>query len=151
MELIKDPFFTIVIPLYNKGKYITRCVDSILSQSFTSYEVIIIDDGSMDQSGGIVETIAIENRDLRIIHQVNGGAFSARRIGLIEGKGKYYLFLDADDCLVSDSLLMLYQKANMYPADIIICDIDDIISGDIPKPKKSGICRKCAYFEFCFI
>jgi len=91
----KKPFFSVVIPLYNKEKYIKRTLTSVLNQSFTNFEIVIVDDGSRDTSCNIVESI--NDPRIHLIHQENGGPSKARNRGIKEANGEFVAFLDADD------------------------------------------------------
>lgn len=91
----KKPFFSVVIPVYNKRPHIMRAVDSVLNQTYDNFELLIIDDGSTD--GSCEELTAVEDRRVRIIVKKNGGAASARNCGIEEAKGEYIALLDADD------------------------------------------------------
>lgn len=90
-----SPFFTVIIPLYNKGKYIKRTLQSVLSQTFENFEVIVVDDGSTDD--GPNKVASIKDSRIRLIRKENGGVSSARNRGITEAKGRYTAFLDADD------------------------------------------------------
>lgn len=89
------PFFSVVIPLYNKEKNIERTINSVLSQTFSDYEIIVVDDGSTDRSAEIVASY--DDPRIRLIMKENGGVSSARNRGVLEAKGAYIVFLDADD------------------------------------------------------
>ena len=91
----KNIFFSVLIPLYNKEKYIKKTLDSILNQTFSNFEIIIINDGSTDKSCEIIESIKDDR--IRLIHKKNGGVSSARNRGIGEAKGEFIAFLDADD------------------------------------------------------
>lgn len=103
------PLFSIVIPTYNSEKYISKCLDSILSQSFSNYEIIIIDDDSRDDTKKIISNYKNKNYKKIIFFQFkkNKGPGEARNKGIKEAKGKYILFVDSDDSLIEDSLLSL--------------------------------------------
>lgn len=90
-------FFSIIIPVYNVEKYLRRCVDSVLSQTFTDYEIILVDDGSPDNSGIICDEYNREYTCVQVIHKRNGGLSSARNAGIKAASGEYLLFLDSDD------------------------------------------------------
>ena len=92
---MSTPFYSVVIPLYNKSKYIARTIKSVLNQSFSNFEVIVVDDGSTDDSAAIVE--AFKDSRIRVICKENGGVSSARNRGIQEAIGRYIAFLDADD------------------------------------------------------
>ena len=81
--------FSVIIPVYNIEQYVRRCVDSVLQQDFTDYEVILVDDGSTDQSGVLCDRLAQNHPQIRVIHKENGGLSSARNAGVKQAKGEY--------------------------------------------------------------
>ncbi len=91
------PIVSIIVPVYNVEEYLNRCVDSILAQTFTDFELILVDDGSPDNCGTICDEYAVKDKRVRVIHQTNGGLSAARNAGIEEAKGKYILFCDSDD------------------------------------------------------
>ena len=91
------PQISIVVPVYNAEKYLCRCVDSILSQSFADFELLLINDGSEDRSGAICDEIASRDTRVRVFHKVNSGVSSARNLGLDNAIGKWITFVDSDD------------------------------------------------------
>ena len=88
---------SIIIPVYNTEQYLPRCIDSILSQSFTDYELLLIDDGSTDGSNALCDAYAEKDNRIRVFHKENGGVSSARNLGLKEAKGEWICFVDSDD------------------------------------------------------
>ena len=100
---MNDPFFSVVIPLYNKEKHIADTLKSVLAQNHTDYEIVVVDDGSTDSSRHIVEQFI--DASIRLIRKENGGVSSARNRGIKEAKGKYIAFLDADDLWTDNHLL----------------------------------------------
>lgn len=92
-----SPTISIIIPIYNSEKYISRCLDSILEQEFTDYEVILIDDGSQDSSEVICAQYAQKHKNIKLLHQENTGVSGARNLGLKYAQGKYVCFIDSDD------------------------------------------------------
>lgn len=90
---------SIIIPAYNAADFLRRSVDSVISQEYENYQVIIVDDGSTDQTAAIADQLAAENDRIQVIHQRNGGVSAARNAGLASAAGDYVLFLDADDAL----------------------------------------------------
>lgn len=94
---MNEPFFSIIIPVYKVEKFLNQCVDSVLSQTFNDYEIILVDDGSPDNSPLICDEYAVSNSSVKVIHKPNGGLSSARNAGLNIAKGKYVIFLDSDD------------------------------------------------------
>ena len=93
------PFFSIIIPVYNVAPYLRECLDSVLAQTFTNWEAICVDDGSIDGSGDILDEYASRDHRLRVIHQPNAGVSAARNVGLNAIEGEYFLFVDGDDMI----------------------------------------------------
>ena len=94
-----DILISIIVPVYKVEKYLRRCIDSILAQTYQNIEVLLIDDGSPDNSGEICDEYAERDSRVRVFHKPNGGVSSARNLGLKEAKGQYIGFVDADDRL----------------------------------------------------
>lgn len=112
---------SIIIPVYNVEKYIEKCLNSILEQSNIETEVILINDGSTDNSLDILKKYAEENPKIfKLINKSNGGQGSARNIGLEKAKGEYILYVDSDDYLCSNQLLKIYNQAKKTNADILV-------------------------------
>ncbi len=91
------PLFSIIIPVYNVEKYLNKCVDSVLNQTFTDFEVILVDDGSPDNCPAICDSYAEKDKRVRVIHKQNGGLICARKSGLEAARGDYIGFVDSDD------------------------------------------------------
>lgn len=113
------PKISIIIPVYNVESFLKRCVDSALKQSLEDLEIILVDDGSPDNSPTICDQYADEDHRVRVIHKENGGLASARNAGLKIAKGKYIFFLDSDDWLEPDGMEILYHKAEEYQVDFV--------------------------------
>ena len=112
--------FSVIVPIYNIEKYIKRCIDSVLCQSFTDFELILVDDGSPDNCGAICDEYAKTDERIKVIHKENGGLVSARQAGIKAATGDYVFHLDGDDAVLPDALESAYK---------IICDTDaDIVS-----------------------
>ena len=114
------PVVSVVIPVYKAEKYLRRCLDSLIAQSYKNWQAICIDDGSPDRSGEIADRLSIETNDfcIKVIHQSNGGASSARNAGIKEATGDYLLFIDADDFLRHDDSLdriVSYAQSKNFP------------------------------------
>lgn len=101
-------FFSIVIPVYNVEQYLHQCIDSILNQTFTNYEIILIDDGSHDSSPVICDEYANQHSNITVIHKTNGGLSDARNTGVKAAHGEYLCFLDSDDYWCEDDALEEY-------------------------------------------
>ena len=113
---------TIVLPVYNVEKYIRRCIDSILNQTFNNYELIIIDDGSTDNSGYICNQYKKLDNRIKIVHQDNKGLSNARNKGIELSNSKYITFIDSDDYIDNKYLEVLYSIMINNNADIVICN-----------------------------
>lgn len=116
---INIPRISVIIPCYNVDAYIKECVESVIVQTFTDIEVIIVDDGSTDQSPQICEDLAKEDERIRVVHKTNGGLSDARNVGTELAVGEYLFYLDGDDALVPTALSLLYNVAQSKDADIV--------------------------------
>ena len=96
-----NPTISIIVPVYNTEQYLNRCIDSILSQSFTNFELLLIDDGSTDKSGDICDEYARKDERIKVFHKKNGGVSSARNMGLDFARGEWITFVDSDDYIDS--------------------------------------------------
>ena len=114
------PKISIIVPVYRVEQYLHRCVDSIMDQSFTDFELILVDDGSPDNCGEICDEYAKKDRRIRVFHKENGGVSSARNLGIDNSFGEYISFVDADDFISLNWLECLYEKAISSNADIIV-------------------------------
>lgn len=101
------PEFSVVVPVYNVEKYVGRCIQSILEQTFTDFELILVDDGSQDKSGKICDQYALNDERICVIHQKNGGVSKARNAGMLRAKGEFVVFVDSDDTVESNYLLCM--------------------------------------------
>lgn len=113
------PYFTIIVPVYNVAKYLNVCVDSILRQSYKSFEVLLIDDGSTDGSSDICNQYAGKYKYISVIHRENGGLSAARNTGLEYAKGKYVLFVDSDDYIADHTLQTFFDETYNSEIDIV--------------------------------
>ncbi|MBQ5325690.1 MAG: glycosyltransferase family 2 protein, partial [Oscillospiraceae bacterium] len=105
----QQPFFTIGIPVYNTEKWLGECLNSILSQNFTDFEIICVDDGSSDKSLDILHTYAAKDDRIKVISRPNGGPATARNAALVSACGQYIFFIDSDDTMNSGSLQQAYD------------------------------------------
>ena len=122
------PLISIIVPVYKAEKYLHKCVDSLLEQTFTDFEILLVDDGSPDKSGEICDEYAEKDSRIRVFHKENGGVSSARNLALDNAKGEFVMFLDSDDwldnvCLdvcintINDNVLDVLQFGFMYVYD----------------------------------
>lgn len=121
-HLKNRPTVSVIVPIYNAERYLHRCLDSLLRQTFTNFEAILIDDGSTDKSGDICEGYASKDNRFRVIHQSNAGVATARQRGIENARGIYSIHCDADDYAEPDWLEVLYNEASTSNADMTLCD-----------------------------
>ena len=127
------PGISVIIPVFNVEKYLSRCLDSVLGQTYRELEVILVDDGSTDNSGTVCDRYASDSR-VTVIHKENGGVSSARNAGLDTARGEYIGFVDPDDYIAEDMYEYLYGLMKSYDADISQCGIYDCYADrtDVP-------------------
>ena len=116
------PEFSVIVPVYKVEKYLDRCICSILNQTFSDFELILIDDGSPDNSGAICDQYAAKDNRVRVIHKENGGVSSARNAGLNAAQGTYIAFVDSDDEVAPNYIELLNSKR----ADAVVCGVTNI-------------------------
>lgn len=119
---------SVIVPVYQVEKYLHRCVESILNQTFEDYEVILVDDGSKDSSGKICDQYAALDTRIKVIHQENQGLSGARNAGIAVAKGEWIIFVDSDDYIAETMLNDLYEAVTVNNVLMAICDfqcIDD--------------------------
>lgn len=126
---------SVVIPIYNVEKYIDRCITSILNQTYNDTEIVLVDDGSTDNSGMICDKYSVEYPNIKVIHIPNGGVSNARNIGIKNCTKEWVTFVDADDYLEERHLENLFSAAQ-NDEDLVVCDYRVVTeSGDIKKER----------------
>lgn len=133
--MTEHPLLSVIVPVYNVAPYLVKCLDSLLAQNISDYEVILVDDGSTDNSGAICDKYAAENTAFQCIHKPNGGLPSARKAGFQISRGQYVTFVDSDDWI---SPAMYESMCGIIPdthADIVICDYTSAM------PDREVVCR----------
>ena len=120
-EPLPPPLVSVIVPIYNTEPYLKRCVDSILRQTFSDYEVILVNDGSTDRSLDICIQYAHENEKITVVNKENGGLSSARLAGFNIAKGKYILFVDSDDYIHEDMIRLLVDSMETTQSDLTMC------------------------------
>lgn len=123
---------SVIVPVYNTEKYLRECIDSILAQTFTDFELILVDDGSTDKSGLICDEYARKDNRIRVFHQKNAGVTAARKRGVEMSSGEYVTFVDSDDWIDMDMYRILLAQE---PADILICNMYCVTDDDISELK----------------
>ena len=112
---------SIIVPVYNAEKYLHRCVDSILVQTFTDSELLLINDGSKDRSGLICDEYATKDSRIRVFHKENGGVSSARNVGLDNANGEYIMFVDSDDYMFPNMCELMKSTMESKMVDLVVC------------------------------
>ena len=112
---------SVIVAVYNIEKYIAKCIESIINQSYRDLEIILVDDGSTDRSGKICDDYAEKDNRIKVIHRENGGPGSARNTGLDCAKGEYIAFVDGDDWLEKEMYATLMRLCIQYEADVVAC------------------------------
>ena len=113
---------SIIVPVYKAEKYLIRCTESILNQTFSDIELILVDDGSPDNCPQLCDELALKDKRVKVIHQNNAGVSAARNAGLDIATGEYCAFVDSDDFLEPDMYKNMLDKALLYQCDVVMCD-----------------------------
>ena len=117
-----NDLISVIIPVYNVEKYLNRCIESVINQTYKNLEVILIDDGSTDNSGKICDEYAKKDNRIKVIHKQNGGVSSARNAGLSIAKGEYIGFVDSDDYIEKDMYEFLYNLLLEHKVQVSCCN-----------------------------
>ena len=120
-----NPKVSIIVPIYNSEKYMSKCIESILNQTLSEIEIILVNDGSTDNSGKIIENYAKKDNRIKVIHQQNSGPSVARNKGMSIAKGKYIGFVDSDDYIESNMYEELYNNANNKSIEVAMCSYNE--------------------------
>lgn len=123
-------FVSVIVPIYNVDKYLRRCIDSVLNQSYSNYEVILIDDGSTDLCGDICDEYKNKFNNIKVIHQKNQGLSAARNTGIDNCSGDYLIFIDSDDYIEKHFIEYHVNVIKRYNADMVISGIETYYEGN---------------------
>lgn len=118
---MRTPLISVIIPVYNVEKYLHRCLDSVIAQTYQNLEIICVDDGSIDESGRICDQYAVRDARIKVIHQENQGLSAARNRGLDAAEGEYIAFVDSDDYILEDMYKKMLDKLLNYNVDLCVC------------------------------
>ena len=129
---------SVIIPVYNNEKYIARCLDSLIQQTYSEFEALVINDGSKDNSGEIIQSYAEHDKRFRYFEQENQGVSVARNKGLDNAKGEYVLFLDGDDWLDNDVLERLHNEMTEHNLDCVSYMFRHVYEDGIPPNEDAG-------------
>lgn len=125
---------SVIVPVYQVENYLNQCIESIIEQTYTNLEIILIDDGSKDNCPQICDDWSIKDKRIKVIHKKNGGLSDARNVGLDIAKGKYIAFIDSDDWVDSRYIELLYNSLIKSKADISACSIQKVYDADSVAP-----------------
>ena len=118
---MRTPLISVIIPVYNVEKYLHRCLDSVIAQTYQNLEIICVDDGSIDESGRICDQYAVRDARIKVIHQENQGLSAVRNRGLDAAEGEYIAFVDSDDYILEDMYKKMLDKLLNYNVDLCVC------------------------------
>lgn len=122
-----NPAVSIIVPVYNAQKTVSRCIESIINQEFEDFELWLIDDGSQDDSGRICDEYAAQDHRIKVIHKENSGVSDSRNAALELAKGEYIQFLDSDDWITTDATSLFYKAAMEHHCDMVISDFYRVV------------------------
>ena len=128
------PLISIIVPIYGVESYLCTCIDSILEQTFSDFELILVDDGSPDNCGVICDDYAAKDSRVRVIHQENQGLSCARNTGIDAARGRFLCFVDSDDLVAPDYCRVLYDLLAESTADFSVCGVCRFRDGEDPVP-----------------
>ena len=127
------PLISVIIPIYKVEEYIHKCIDSVISQTYTNLEIILVDDGSPDRCGEICDEYARVDNRIKVIHKENGGLSDARNVGIEFATGSYITLLDSDDWIENKYIEKLYELLKVKKADISVCNFVKTYNENISK------------------
>ena len=129
---VLNDLISIIVPIYNSEKYIDKCIESVVHQTYKNLEIILVDDGSIDNSGKKCDEWARKDNRIKVIHKENGGVSNARNVGLRVAKGKYIGFVDSDDYINENMYEIMHKEMQKDNINFVICDCDIIEPDKIP-------------------
>lgn len=136
--MIKNKLISVIVPVYNVKPYLEQCVESVLRQTYTQTEILLVDDGSTDGCSQVCDDFAGKDKRVRVFHTENKGLSAARNVGLEQAVGDYISFLDGDDWMEPSALWELENAARQHDADIVVCErYIELVGKVICSPRKS--------------
>ena len=130
-----DALISVLIPVFNVERYLSRCIESVIKQTYKNIEIILIDDGSKDKSGKICDKYAKKDDRIRVIHKENEGVSVARNLGMDSANGEYIIFVDSDDWIEQQAVELLFSQLSLYDSDLAIGNISKLTMLDKQKRK----------------
>ena len=141
----ENALISVIVPVYNVEKYLDYCINSITNQTYNNLEILLIDDGSTDQSSAICDKWAVEDKRIKVIHKENGGLSDARNAGMQMAKGTYIAFIDSDDWIEKYYIEYLYRAIKETGAEISACEIRQVIDGQKPEKLNNVVLSQIKY------
>ena len=139
-----DEKISVIIPVYNVEKYLIRCVDSVINQTYKNLEIILVNDGSTDSSGILCDELAKSDARIKVIHKENGGLSDARNKGEESSTGDYVIFIDSDDYIHIDMINSLYFQIKSEEADVSVCGVMNVYSNsETPQCSNTQLVFSC--------
>lgn len=139
----EKPLLSIIVPVYKVENYLQKCIDSILAQTFTDFELILVEDGSPDGCPALCDAAAAKDARIRVLHQKNGGLSAARNAGLDVARGEWIGFVDSDDYIAPEMYETLYKAVQNTGADLALCDYAAVDEAGIPcLPPYTGLAQR---------
>lgn len=129
----EKPLITIVVPIYKVEQYLENCIQSIIKQTYTNLQIILVDDGSPDNCGKICDEYALKDKRIEVVHQSNAGVSEARNIGISKAKGEYIGFVDSDDYIDENMYEEMYELLKTREADVCICNMYTVVNNKAEK------------------
>ena len=122
MDNVNSPIISVIIPIYNVEEFLPKCIDSVLNQTLKNVEIILVDDGSTDNSSIICDEYALLDNRITVIHKKNEGLSASRNIGIDVAKGNYLAFVDSDDWIEESMFEIMYNTIVTNDADMVVCN-----------------------------
>ena len=134
---MNNSLISVIVPIYKSEKYLEKCIESIIGQTYKNIEIILVDDGSEDRCGEICDAYSLKDNRIKVIHKKNGGISDARNAGLDIATGEYIGFVDSDDYIANDMLETLLGLSKQYMADISCVSYYELIDNSVIAGKDS--------------
>lgn len=137
------PLISIIVPVYNVEAYLAKCVDSILAQTYTNLEIILVNDGSSDGCGRICDEYAKQDKRIKVIHKQNGGLSDARNVAIDVATGEFISFIDSDDYVTDNYIMTLYSLIEKYKCKVSVALYNTFVEGSKTKVVNGGYREDC--------
>lgn len=131
--MVENELISVLVPLYNVAPYLSTCIDSIINQTYSNLEILLVDDGSTDESGSICDSYAAKDKRIRVIHKKNEGQAVARNLCIEKASGEYLLFVDSDDIITPDHVETLYNLVKKYKCKVSLAILQTFKEGEFIK------------------